>query len=309
MGLSVPITPGGLFPLQDDTPEMTMDDLAHAQIVQRNHPSFLDTHGLAVSPGLELLTEQVNEGFGMLFEDQAAAERYLGGRAHPAPLGNISKTKPGGEVKHRLIQDLLRNSVNSAVKLTERQVLPRPLDHAKDVALLSEHLRKNEVLSTLVLDFKNAFMSVPLELSERRFNCAKVASPLTMTRQKLDPQESSSGCFVVWRVLGFGGRPNPLVYSRAASFAMRSGQAMLGVPRRSEQHALLSRARGQLYVDDPVWTTAGTKEQNQRTVDIVLNWWLVLGLPLAWKKGTWPRRRTCILGLGSTSGQALLAIA
>jgi hypothetical protein len=184
MGLSAPITPGGLFPLQDDTPEMTMDDLAHSQIVQRNHPSFLDTHGMAVSPGLELLAEQVNEGFGMLFKDQAAAEHFLGGKTHPAPLGNISKTKPGGEVKHRLIQDLLRNSVNSAVKLAERQVLPRPLDHAKDVALLSEHLRNNEVVSTLVLDFKNAFMSVPLKDSERRFNCAKVASPLKMTRQR-----------------------------------------------------------------------------------------------------------------------------
>jgi hypothetical protein len=108
-----------------------------------------------------------------------------------------------------------------------------------------------------------------------------------LARPKLDAQESQTGQFVVWRVLGFGGRPNPLVYSRAASFAMRSAQALAGSPNRSCQHALLSQCRGQLYVDDPVWTHAGTPAQNKRTTDLLLTWWLVLGLPLAWKKGTW----------------------
>jgi hypothetical protein len=184
-------------------------------------------------------------------------KQILGGQTHPAPLGNITKEKPGGEVKHRLIQDLRRNSVNSAVVLTERQVLPRPVDHAKDVALLSDGLRKGEVISTLVLDFKNVFMSIPLDKAERRFNCAQVAEPISLSRPKIEEQEASTGHFVVWRVLGFGGRPNPLVYSRAASFAMRSAQALLGPPVRSSQHARLSRSRGQLYVDDPVWTHAG----------------------------------------------------
>ena len=63
--------------------------------------------------------------------------------------------------------------------------------------MLSERLRKDEILSTLVLDCKNAFMSVPLERSEQRFNCAQVADLLKMSRPKLDPQEYYTGRFVV----------------------------------------------------------------------------------------------------------------
>jgi hypothetical protein len=33
-------------------------------------------------------------GLGRLFRDQAAAETWLGQRAHPAPMGNV--TKPRG---------------------------------------------------------------------------------------------------------------------------------------------------------------------------------------------------------------------
>jgi hypothetical protein len=91
---------------------------------------------------------------------------------------------------------------------------------------------------------------------------------------------------MVWRVLGFGGKPSPLVYSRAASFAMRTAQALLGVPNRRTQSPLLSRARGQLYVDDPIWGLAGTPSQNLRSVDMILMWWLLLGIPLSWKKGS-----------------------
>jgi hypothetical protein len=174
MGLAAPIQPGGLFPAQSGEAELTLDDLADAQAIKRNRPSFSERHGQERAPGLDLLAEQVNEGFGLLFADKAAAERFLGGQSHPAPLGNITQQKPNGEVKHRLIQDLKNNSVNKAVVLPERQVLPRPIDHAKDVALLSDGLRKGEGISTLVLDFKNAFMSIALEKAERRFNCAQV---------------------------------------------------------------------------------------------------------------------------------------
>ena len=65
------------------------------------------------------------------------------------------------------------NSINAAVVLRERQVLPRPIDHARDMGLLTENLRRGEVLTTLVLDFKDAFMSIPLHQDERIFNCAE----------------------------------------------------------------------------------------------------------------------------------------
>ena len=76
-------------------------------------------------------------------------------------MGNIAKAKADGTMKHRLIQDQRINCVNSAVALTERQVLPRPIDHARDVGLLIEDLRPGEVVSVFILDFKDAFMSIP----------------------------------------------------------------------------------------------------------------------------------------------------
>ena len=81
----------------------------------------------------------------------------LGARVHPAPLGNISKAKDDGSIKHRLIQDLRANSVNEAVRLQERQVLPRGIDHGRDMAVLGEGADPSDV-HTLVLDFKDAFM-------------------------------------------------------------------------------------------------------------------------------------------------------
>ena len=81
----------------------------------------------------------------------------------------------------------------------------------------------------MVLDFANAFMQIPLAKAEMRYNCAAVPQGLRRDRAPLDDAEPSLGSFVVWRVLGFGGRPNPLVYSRVASFAMRSAQALFPV--------------------------------------------------------------------------------
>jgi hypothetical protein len=174
MGLAKPIERGGLFPTTVPSPMLTLDELSTLDVIKSNHPSFNDLHGEDEPPGVALLEDQLNKGFALLFKDKAAAEVHLGDSTHPAPLGNISKAKPDGSVKHRLIQDQRRNHVNAAVALTERHVLPRPIDHARDVGLLLEGLRHNEVVTVFILDFKDAFMSIPLHPDEMRFNCAEV---------------------------------------------------------------------------------------------------------------------------------------
>jgi hypothetical protein len=50
-------------------------------------------------------------------------------------MGNVSKPKPGRRT-NRAIQDLRANSVNEAARVPERQVLPRGIDHARDMAHL-----------------------------------------------------------------------------------------------------------------------------------------------------------------------------
>ena len=42
-------------------------------------------------PAGDLLEEQVNDGFALLFLDAASAEAHLGPKCHPAPLGNVVK--------------------------------------------------------------------------------------------------------------------------------------------------------------------------------------------------------------------------
>jgi len=131
-----------------------------------NHGSFGERAGQARPPGHEVIQAQVSEGFGYLFEDQAAAEAHLGSRVTAAPLGTISKVKDDGSTKHRVIMDLRANSVNDAVALPERQVLPTVYHHARDLTVLAAGLGEAECVRSLVLDVRDAFMGIPLATSE-----------------------------------------------------------------------------------------------------------------------------------------------
>ncbi|CAK0816832.1 unnamed protein product, partial [Prorocentrum cordatum] len=152
----------------------------------------------------------------------------------PAPLGNVRKRKHDGSFKNRIIQDLKTNRVNLAVSTHERAVLPRGIDHWVDLAALAQRALgcSGGVVKVLILDFKDAFMSIPLHEEERRFNVA-------VKSLRLQAQATLS--------------------------------ADVG--------------RLQLYVDDPARTLAGTEADVQLNADVVLAWWLTLGLGLSWDKG------------------------
>ena len=296
MGLACPITPGTHFPRVEVDQAYSVAVLDKRTPIASNHPSFNEVPSAPASsdaapaggrpPAWDLLEAQVNDGFAMLFHGAADAEAFLGGRCHPAPLGNVVKLKEDGTYKHRLIQDLRANGVNGAVVLPERQVLPRGIDHGLDLALLGHDLGEDEQVFTLVLDFKDAFMSIPLHEDERRFNCAHTGFQLSRTRTSIYDGEPERGGFVVWRTLCFGGRPNPLVFSRVASFACRTAQALLGTSVTSVPCPdSPSAGRAQLYVDDPIVSVRATEERAKFDLDLVMLWWLVLGIPLSWKKG------------------------
>ena len=74
-----------------------------------------------------------------------------------------------------------------------------------------------------------------------------------------------------------------MVFSRVASFAARTAQGLIGTPDRKVGR----RARGRLhkFVDDPVIAAAGKPDAVEELVDFIILWWLVLGIPLSWKKG------------------------
>ena len=130
---------------------------------------------------MALFQEHVDAGFALLYENLEKAESVLEAALVPVPSGDVTKPKPDGRVKHRLIQDQHRSGVNSPVKLPERQVLPWPEDHACDLALAFEDLCAGKEVWSLALDFSNVFMSIPLHPAERQFNCAVVPEATNST--------------------------------------------------------------------------------------------------------------------------------
>ena len=287
MGLARDIAAGGHFPEVEPDAGIKVSALDKIPARTENHPSWDELYDQTEPPAYDLLREQVNAGFALLFETKDAAEEFLGGRVHPAPMGNVAKKKEDGSWKFRSIQDLRANHVNSAVRLPERQVLPRGLDHGRDLAVLRDQAGEQSKVKTLVLDFKDAFMSIPLHPAEWRFNCANTGFDLERKRDPLHADEPRVGRFVVWRVLGFGGRPNPLVFSRAAAFAARTAQSLLGPERDQDRQGWEELAYGkiQLYVDDPAVSLRGSEDQIRTSMDIIIMWWLALGIPLSWAKG------------------------
>ena len=284
VGIRLPITPSGLLPPRSEERSLSAEALEDLATWDKNHASF-NTQEDSRLPAHDLLRELVNAGHALLFENLPEAEDWLGSRVIISPLGDVVKQKPDGSTKHRLIMDLRASEVNRASQVQERQVLPRFVDHARDVALLSQEPGE---LGVLILDFKNAFMTLPLARAEMGYNASIIPEQITRQRKALFPQECTRGRVLLWRVLGFGGHSNPLSYSRAASFAARSAQALLFDPSSPSS---VVRGRLQLYVDDPALTVVGTSEQQNLLIDLVLCWWLCLGIPLAWDKGSFSDAR------------------
>ena len=270
VGINRKIKPGGLLPMISESTEASKEEILSGRQFEANHRSF-DEELDPARPAHKELTEMVDKGFAILFHDQASAEAWLGCKTIASPLGNVTQVKPDGRIKHRLITDQKASRVNNLSCCAERQVLPRFGDHALDIALAG---RVSETAKVMVLDFAHAFMTIPLHDDEMAVSCTNVPEGMSRTRDPVIEKESKFGYFLVWRVLGFGGHANPLVYSRIATFSARSAQALFP-----------DNVRMQLYVDDPAVVVCGTDEGQEVMLDCIILWWMVLGIPLAWLKG------------------------
>ena len=277
-GIAKEIAPGGLLPLISEHTTLSQEDLLEKAAFDVNHGSFREVVD-GNQPAMVELQSLVDEGFARICRDSSDAADLLGQQPVITPLGNVSKIKEDGSRKDRLIQDFKASCVNNASRVAERQVLPRFSDHAQDLATLSA---SGSSVGVFILDFKHAFMTIPLAPEEMPFNASIIPEGITRQRPALDATEPESGTILIWQVLGFGGHANPLVYSRVACLAARTGQALLfDQPADSG----IGHGRLQLYVDDPAVTLAGTTEQQMLAIDLLVCWFLVLGIPLSWRKG------------------------
>jgi len=291
MGVTAPIAPGnGAFPLQEAAASLTPQEVLREEVVG-NHASFEAPVGFDSPPGYDIVTDHVNSGFGMLFKDRRAAEEHLQSAVATAPLGCVSKQKEDKSWKHRVIMDLKMNSVNQASSIPERQVLPTCFQHGLDLALLAaqraEEGKPGTEVITMILDLKDAFMGIPLDRREYPYNACELKRPISRTRGPLFQGEASSGSVVVWAVLGFGGKANPLVFARCAAFACRTAQAMLKPHAGAKGCDSAGVCRMQMYVDDPTAACLGTAAETSTAIDLIMLWWMVLGLPLSLPKGVY----------------------
>ena len=242
-GIAEEIRPGGLLPLIREQPILTADQLSELDACVKNHGSFNEQVD-GQTPALAELSRLVDCGFARVCKDEDQATDWLGQKPVISPLGNVVKIRPDASRKNRLIQDFRASSVNAASVVQERQVLPRFADHGRDLAALSA---LGSSVGVFVLDFKHAFMTIPLACKEMPFNTSVVPEKISRTREALDEDEPKDGRVLIWRVWGFGGHANPLVYSRVATFAARSAQTLLQHPKEKTG---IAHGRIQLYVDD-----------------------------------------------------------
>ena len=254
LGIIEHITPAGVFPSvsTDDPlpdPESLYSDLAG----WTNYASAEDEPGVVA----DLLEAQEQKGHCKFFDSMPELCEFLDvSSVVLTKLALITKEKADGNLKHRLIWDLLRSYVNSSVLLPERIVLPRVQDAVDDAADL---LRMGYGgLEWLVLDIADAFHNVPLRPSERRYCCGKVGNR-----------------FVVFLVLCMGGKSSPNIWGR---YAACIGRILASIFDPAE-------FRSEIYVDDPLLAVAGTAERRTRVFTMALLSLECLGFPLAWAKG------------------------
>ena len=256
LGIVETIHPSGVFPLVEpgEAASYSAYDSGLLEGAWENYTSYEENKEAAD----ELLQAELDKGF-LEWAPNISSLEHKYGKLVPSAIGVIVKQKPGAKKKVRLVHDLRRSLVNAQIWCPERLVLPRLRDVVSDVLDLLESKKVGEQVMIATLDFSDAFKHLQVRRTEQRFLAG----------------QAKEGFFVYKTVL-FGVKTGPLVWGRMAGLIARSTQALFS----DDSYRL------QVFVDDPIIVAKGTSEEIKRMVDLTLIWWSVLGLRIAWNKGT-----------------------
>lgn len=166
----------------------------------------------------------VEDGRAERVENWKQVVDLVGEDAKLTQLACIVKVKDGKE-KVRLVVDMRRSGINGQMVLLERVVLPRIPDVAASCRELLKFASSYDQLEFLVCDFSDAFYTLKLHESERKWVICK----------------GLDSSYFVMKCVCFGLACGPLLWARLASWAMRLAQSV----------ALSHESRLQCYVDDP----------------------------------------------------------
>ena len=274
LGILEPIDMAGIFPSVEPSDPIRDPSTLHTELAGWANYSSAEDEPTVVKG---LLDDQEAKGHCRFFSGYNDLLKFLDvDEVVLSKLGLISKLKPDGKTKHRLIWDLLRSDVNAAVELRERIVLPRIQDAVDD----ARQLRTSQGdLDWLVLDISDAFHNIPLRSSERRYACGRLGD-----------------IYILFLVLCMGGKSAPNIWGRYAAWLGRLMASLFEA----------SVFRNEVYVDDPLMAAVGSLEERNVTFTIALLALQCTGFPLAWTKGT---LGTSVTWIGAQLSNHISAIA
>ena len=205
----------------------------------------------------EKLQQMTDEHFLTAFPDLAAARREHGD-VIINKMACLVKSLPNGDVKRRLIVDMLRSGANRLARVPERIVLPRILDLGACARRLLQMCTGGGFIDQLVLDFVDAFYTIGVLPAETRYQFV----------------QGPDGRVFRFDVLAMGSAAAPLIWGRVAAWVMRLSSAIYSA----------DLVRIQCFVDDPWLAARGGKKERRRRLAVIVLFWLALGLKLSWAK-------------------------
>jgi len=253
MGIEETLPATGIFP-------PVPDDRSRVDVAQLPSHDWHNYASAEAEPGIvqDIIKNMRSEGWIHEFTSMDEVLTFLQTeRVYLSKIALISKIRDDGSWKHRLIWDLLRSQVNSLATQGERIILPRIIDLVNDSLDLMANKNDTDELHYFIIDIANAFHLLPLMEKEQKYFCTY-----------------TFGKYQVYTVMLFGPKAAPSAWGRFAALIGRLTQAIIGP----------TRGRLQVYVDDPVTAVIGTLQSRSQTIYVILLWWCVLNIPLAWTK-------------------------
>ena len=278
MSESIPSS-GGIFPEVRDKPNDPEDPLPELEFVKdlRNYVSVRE------QPEEASIEVDRYKSRGYVREVPFTEAQTRFGTGVVSKLALIVKTKADGAIKRRIIIDLRRSGGNDRCVVNERLILPRMSDvlrclrkmHWLESRLVEEMRAQGdyeEIESELFLiDFTDAVCHFGVHANELK-NCLSPAV------------EEGKESYLLWVALLFGFKAAPLLMARLSSAVGRLAQSML-----EPQEAMT-----QIYVDDYLLMTKGTKKHREKLLAMVLHTLLAFGMMISLGKGERGTRLTWI---------------
>ena len=250
LGIELPITPRGIFPLSENV--VGAEAGLHPWMeIQGNYASYGDYKTEADA----IIKSELEMGR-LDWASSLSELTSRHGEITRSRIAVVAKQKQG-KTKVRLVHDLRRSGVNERVVTGERVVLPKATDVVADALDLMEATGEPEC-EYFGLDFADAFKQLEVDPQEQRFLGGEAL-----------------GGFFVYQVLLFGIKSGPLLWGRVAALLMRITAAAI----------YSDLARLQCFVDDPLLVTAGTPARRRAVMWKVAVLWHALGFALSWEKG------------------------